>query len=177
MLGHGPGPGRDRRRRSGGVCSSDRARGVGNSKACRIVGINRRTGTCWGYGREISSSSGVRMHYPAVINKAKRRAPAPSRTPNPTPSGANRPRLHLAGFVAQRLHQRWSRNWSARRCAASSPMTASGTWCTRRSIRRCNGRNWAGWSGSCPGVCCAPGGAGASHAVARTSVALGRWWA
>jgi hypothetical protein len=45
---------------------------VPNAEACRIVGINRRTGTRWRYGREITSSSGVRLHYPPVINAAKR---------------------------------------------------------------------------------------------------------
>jgi IS30 family transposase len=48
------------------------ARGVPNAEACRIVGINRRTGTRWRYGREITSSSGVRLHYPPVINASKR---------------------------------------------------------------------------------------------------------
>lgn len=48
------------------------ARGVSNSEACRVVGINRRTGTRWRFGREITSSSGVRLHYPPVINAAKR---------------------------------------------------------------------------------------------------------
>jgi IS30 family transposase len=48
------------------------ARGVPNAEACRIVGINRRTGTRWRYGREIISSSGVRLHYPSVINAAER---------------------------------------------------------------------------------------------------------
>jgi len=34
------------------------ARGVTNSEACRIVGINRRTGKRWRHGRTIISSSG-----------------------------------------------------------------------------------------------------------------------
>jgi len=48
------------------------ARGVPNAEACRIVGINRRTGTRWRHGREITSSSGRRLHYPPVINTRKR---------------------------------------------------------------------------------------------------------
>ena len=32
--------------------------GVGNSEACRIVGINRRTGTRWRYGRTILNTAG-----------------------------------------------------------------------------------------------------------------------
>src|SRR5260370_2014371 len=47
-------------------------RGVPNAEACRLVGINRRTGTRWRFGRSIASSSGRRLHYPAVINTRKR---------------------------------------------------------------------------------------------------------
>jgi len=43
------------------------ARGVPNAEACRVVGINRRTGTRWRRGREITSSSGRRLHYPPVV--------------------------------------------------------------------------------------------------------------
>jgi len=47
-------------------------RGVPNAEACRVVGINRRTGTRWRFGRSITSSSGRRLHYPAVINTRER---------------------------------------------------------------------------------------------------------
>jgi len=47
------------------------AQGVGNSEACRIVGVNRRTGTRWRYGRSITSSSGRRLDYPAVVTTRK----------------------------------------------------------------------------------------------------------
>jgi len=47
------------------------ARGVSNSEACRIVGVNRRTGKRWRHGRTITSSSGVRLHYPPVIGARK----------------------------------------------------------------------------------------------------------
>lgn len=47
-------------------------RGVPSAEACRLVGINRRTGTRWRLGREITSSSGQKLHYPAVINTRKR---------------------------------------------------------------------------------------------------------
>ena len=39
------------------------ARGVSNSEACRVVGVNRRTGTRWRYGRTVTSSSGGELHY------------------------------------------------------------------------------------------------------------------
>ena len=42
------------------------ARGVSNSGACRMVGVNRRTGTRWRYGRTVTSSSGAELHYQPV---------------------------------------------------------------------------------------------------------------
>lgn len=48
------------------------AQGVSNSQACRIVGVNRRTGKRWRHGRTITSSSGKQLHYPPVINTRKR---------------------------------------------------------------------------------------------------------
>ena len=40
--------------------------GVSNSQACRIVGIRRKTGTRWRYGRTIRNKAGEPVHYPAV---------------------------------------------------------------------------------------------------------------
>lgn len=42
------------------------AQGVSNRQACRIVGINRRTGTRWRYGRTIRNKAGEPVHYPPV---------------------------------------------------------------------------------------------------------------
>jgi transposase, IS30 family len=42
------------------------AQGVSNSEACRIVGVNRRTGTRWRYGRTILNTAGEPVHYPPV---------------------------------------------------------------------------------------------------------------
>ena len=39
------------------------AQGVSNSAACRIVGINRRTGTRCRYGRTILNTAGESVHY------------------------------------------------------------------------------------------------------------------
>lgn len=50
------------------------SRGVPNAEACRLVDINRRTGTRWRFGRSITSSSGRRLHYPAVITRASGRS-------------------------------------------------------------------------------------------------------
>lgn len=48
------------------------ARGVSNSEACRIVGVNRRTGTRWRYGRTTTSTGGVDRHYPPMAINATR---------------------------------------------------------------------------------------------------------
>ena len=48
------------------------ASGMSNAQACRIVGINARTGKRWRHGRTITSSSGRRLHYPPVINARER---------------------------------------------------------------------------------------------------------
>lgn len=48
------------------------SRGVSNAEACRIVGVNPRTGKRWRHGRAITSSSGRRLHYPPVIDTRKR---------------------------------------------------------------------------------------------------------
>jgi Transposase and inactivated derivatives, IS30 family len=48
------------------------AQGVSNSEACRIVGINRRTGKRWRHGRTITASGGRKRHYPPVINTQRR---------------------------------------------------------------------------------------------------------
>lgn len=44
------------------------ARGVNNSEACRIVGINRKTGKRWRHGRPMTAADGTRYHYAPVIN-------------------------------------------------------------------------------------------------------------
>jgi IS30 family transposase len=49
---------------------------VSNSEACRIVGINRRTGTRWRYGRTILNKAGESVHYPPVsLAEPKERHP------------------------------------------------------------------------------------------------------
>ncbi len=40
--------------------------GVSNREACRIVGINRRTGTRWRLGRTVRNTAGEAVHYPPV---------------------------------------------------------------------------------------------------------------
>ncbi len=48
------------------------AAGVSNLQACRMVGINPRTGKRWRHGRTITSSSGRRLQYPPVIGSPVR---------------------------------------------------------------------------------------------------------
>ncbi len=47
--------------------------GYNNSEACRIVGINRRTGKRWRHGRTITTRDGRKLHYAAVVAAADRR--------------------------------------------------------------------------------------------------------
>jgi transposase, IS30 family len=50
------------------------AQGYNNSEACRVVGINRRTGKRWRHGRTITTRDGRRLHYaPVVAEGAGRR--------------------------------------------------------------------------------------------------------
>jgi len=42
------------------------AQGISNSEACRLVGIHRKTGVRWRYGRTVVNSAGERLHYPAM---------------------------------------------------------------------------------------------------------------
>ena len=46
-------------------------RGVSNSEACRIVGINVRTGKRWRHGRTVVTAGGRRLHYAPVITTRK----------------------------------------------------------------------------------------------------------
>ena len=78
---------RERRRRrrtpAGGVQAEKQqrfvrliAQGISNSEACRIVGIHRKTGTRWRYGRTVVNAVGEALHYPAVkITEPKLRSP------------------------------------------------------------------------------------------------------
>ena len=42
------------------------AQGVSNSEACRVVGIDRKTGNRWRYGRKVRNSAGALVIYPPV---------------------------------------------------------------------------------------------------------------
>ena len=65
---------RDRRRAPAGGVQAEKqqryvqliAQGVSNSEACRLVGINRKTGTRWRYGRLVRNSAGALVTYPPV---------------------------------------------------------------------------------------------------------------
>lgn len=43
------------------------AQGYNNSEACRLVGINRRTGNRWRHGRIITTRDGRKLHYAPVV--------------------------------------------------------------------------------------------------------------
>ena len=42
------------------------AQGVSNAEACRMVGVNRRTGTRWCFGRSVLNTAGEAVEYPPV---------------------------------------------------------------------------------------------------------------
>jgi transposase, IS30 family len=75
---------RDRKRTPAGGVQAEKqqryaqliAQGVSNAEACRLVGINRKTGTRWRYGRRVRNSAGVLVHYPPVqIKETRPRSP------------------------------------------------------------------------------------------------------
>ncbi len=52
------------------------AQGLGNSEACRVVGIDRKTGNRWRYGRKVRNSAGAVVIYPPVkIIESRPRSP------------------------------------------------------------------------------------------------------
>ena len=75
---------RDRRRTPAGGVQAEKqqrylqliAQGVNNSEACRLVGIDRKTGNRWRYGRKVRNSAGAVVIYPPVkIKEATPRSP------------------------------------------------------------------------------------------------------
>jgi IS30 family transposase len=52
------------------------AQGINNSDACRLVGVDRKTGYRWRYGRRVRNTVGDVVHYLAV-----KIAPVKSRSP------------------------------------------------------------------------------------------------
>jgi transposase, IS30 family len=75
---------RDRRRTPAGGVQAEKqqryvqliAQGVSNSEACRVVGIDRKTGNRWRYGRKVRNSAGALVIYPPVkITEPKPRSP------------------------------------------------------------------------------------------------------
>ncbi len=84
------------------------ARGVSNSEACRVVGINRRTGTRWRYGRGIPASGGRTLHYPPVV------------TPKRTVASSSRCAAPRAGLhCPARLPRRRSLSGSPQPCGSA----------------------------------------------------------
>jgi len=74
---------RKRRTPAGGVQAEKQERylrligqGVSNAEACRRVGINRKTGNRWRYGRAVRNTAGELVHYPPVkITPTRPRSP------------------------------------------------------------------------------------------------------
>jgi transposase, IS30 family len=70
---------RDRRRTPAGVVQAEKqqryaqliGQGVSNAEACRLVGINRKTGTRWRYGRRVRNSAGALVIYLPATQDAR----------------------------------------------------------------------------------------------------------
>ena len=82
---------RERRRTPAGGVQAEKqqryvqliAQGVSNSEACRLVGINRQTGSRWRYGRKVRNSAGALVIYPPVkITESRPRSRGISRSRN-----------------------------------------------------------------------------------------------
>ena len=44
------------------------SKGVSNTAACRVVGVNRRTGTRWRRGRTVTNRAGQLLHYQPIVD-------------------------------------------------------------------------------------------------------------
>ena len=75
---------RERRRTPAGGVQAEKqqryvrliAQGLNNSEACRLVGINRKTGNRWRYGRAVLNTAGEVVRYPPVkLSAPKPRSP------------------------------------------------------------------------------------------------------
>src|SRR4051794_24167031 len=75
---------RERRRTPAGGVQAEKqqqyvrliAEGLNNSEACRLVGINRKTGNRWRYGRTVLNTAGEVVRYPPVrLSESKPRSP------------------------------------------------------------------------------------------------------
>ena len=124
---------RDRRRTPAGGVQAEKqqryvqliAQGVNNSEACRLVGINRKTGNRWRYGRRARNSAGALVIYaPVKINEVRPRSPRYL---------SEQERIQIADLLRRRRAPVGSRSsWGARRqrSAARSVATAIRTAAT-----------------------------------------------
>ena len=112
------------------------AQGTSSAEACRIVGVNPRTGKRWRHGRTITSSSGVQLHYLPVINARKSEISARYLSEDERVRIAD---LRRAGLTVRRSPPSWTaiRERSAVRCAATVIRPAAST-----GRSPCSGWRW-----------------------------------
>lgn len=132
------------------------AQGTSSAEACRIVGVNPRTGKRWRHGRTITSSSGVQLHYLPVINARKSEISARYLSEDERVRIAD---LRRAGLTVRRSPPSWTaiRERSAVRCAATVIRPAAST-----GRSPCSGWRWP--------VRARPGPSGPGQAAARSGV-------
>lgn len=152
--------GAQRRSRRGGMLVEKQewfvrliAQGVSNSEACRIVGITRRTGTRWRYGRTILNTAGEPVHYPPVRLTAPKPQQLPARDIPVVCTVEQRPHcggpIHLARVAMGQHRVRQRRNMLA--ADPSEPDAVSDcvlgrirvpTWCRGWPGQRCRVSWW-----------------------------------
>ena len=151
---------RDRRRRAGGVQAEKQqryvqliAQGVSNSEACRLVGIDRKTGNRWRYGRRVRNSAGALVIYPPVkITESRPRSPRYL---------SEQERIRIADLLAAASRSAgspWSSAVRRRRSAVRSLATATRTGATGRiTLSRPRGCGLPGRArGGSPATACWP---------------------
>ena len=69
--------------------------GMSNAAACRVVGVNRRTGTRWRYGRKYTNRAGEQWEYLPVV------APTPADTSTPSRFLSEYERTKIADYLRE----------------------------------------------------------------------------
>jgi hypothetical protein len=139
------------------------ARGVSNGEACRIVGINRRTGKYWRHGRTVTSSNGRPLHYPPVVLVSIEQ---PDRSSRLLPASLLHPDREISARFLSASERVRVADLHRRRSVTSRTVI----WYRRRSTRRFTAPTSLACAGNCPRPC-APAGFVASRIAGPTSAA------
>jgi IS30 family transposase len=142
------------------------AQSVSISEACRVVGINRRTGTRWRYGRDIPAAGGRTLHYAPVVT-TRRTRPISARFLSEDERITISDRRRAGATV-------WAIAVELGRSRSSTPMTRRDSWSPNRSTKLSTTRA-AAWSATAPACRCAPVVAAVVHTGAQMLAAAVAW--